>query len=300
MAYTVGQLRKDNISTPYMTAIEDNITIVPIETYNPFAAQEQGSYFKDLALQRTNEQMFNVGQSYYFRFSISEVQTGFYSKCIPLSEQPLFMDADVLIYNVLLTNGDAGTGDMGRIESTTQIQQLQSFRVPTKVSSQKQYYTKTIVFTPNANYKYLVFKLTRTAYDALIGFSNGDETQKARDWLFDHNDGWENNHQIYIEDTQRDTFIQDTGERFFFSGEKGDLCILNNILPQGKQNLLKIGYQARPGSLILVNNEPIRIGRSGIYEVNNGTKITSFMITAPNGDNPDNIDAFLLDYAYNT
>lgn len=297
MAYTVGQLRKDNISTPYMTAIEDNITIVPIKTYNPFASEGQQSYFIDLALQRSNEQFFNVGQAYFFRFSISEVPVGFYSKSIPLSQQPLFTDADVLIYNVLLTNGEEGNN---RIETNTQIQELEGFRVPTKTSSQLQYYTKTITFIPNANYKYLVFKLNRTAYDALIGLSNNQETEQARDWLFDSNDGWESSHRIYTENIQEESYIQDLGGRFFFSGEKGDLCILNNILPQGKQNLLKIGYQARPGSLILVNNEPIRVGRSGIYEINNGTKITSFMITAPNGDNPDNIDAFLLDYAYDT
>jgi len=61
---------------------------------------------------------------------------------------------------------------------------------------------------------------------------------------------------------------------------------------------LKIGYQCRPGSLIVVNKEPIRVGRSGIYEINNGTIIDSFMIASPGGSDNSKIDAFLLDYAY--
>ena len=55
-----------------------------------------------------------------------------------------------------------------------------------------------------------------------------------------------------------------------------------------------MGVQARPGTLIVVNKEPIRIGRSGIYELNNGTKITSFMLTP--SDNTE--DSFLVDYIY--
>jgi len=60
----------------------------------------------------------------------------------------------------------------------------------------------------------------------------------------------------------------------------------------------KIGIQSRPGVLIMVNQQPVRIGRSGTYEVNNGVKITSFGIIAPNGYDPNNIDHFILDYTY--
>ena len=63
---------------------------------------------------------------------------------------------------------------------------------------------------------------------------------------------------------------------------------------------LKIGFQSRPGVLVVINQQPIRVGRSGIYQINNGTPITSFMITAPGGADNSKIDAFLLDYAYNS
>lgn len=40
-------------------------------------------------------------------------------------------------------------------------------------------------------------------------------------------------------------------------------------------NLKKIGIQGPPSLLMCINREPIRIGRSGIYEINNGIEITS-------------------------
>ena len=57
-----------------------------------------------------------------------------------------------------------------------------------------------------------------------------------------------------------------------YSGDNADVCTLNNLVNQSS-GWLKIGYQCRPGSLIVVNGEPIRVGRSGIYEINNGTII---------------------------
>lgn len=70
---------------------------------------------------------------------------------------------------------------------------------------------------------------------------------------------------------------------------------LNNLKETGQKYWKKMGVQARPGTLIVVNKEPIRIGRSGIYELNNGTKITSFMLT-PSLNNTE--DSFLVDYIY--
>jgi len=57
----------------------------------------------------------------------------------------------------------------------------------------------------------------------------------------------------------------------------------------------KVGVQSRPGSLVVINKEPIRLGRSGIYELNNGTKITSFMIV-PDTRGYGHLDPFLVDY----
>ena len=72
---------------------------------------------------------------------------------------------------------------------------------------------------------------------------------------------------------------------------------LNNLKGDGQKYWKKMGVQARPGTLIVVNKEPIRIGRSGIYELNNGTKITSFMLT-PSSSSDNTEDSFLVDYIY--
>lgn len=104
-------------------------------------------------------------------------------------------------------------------------------------------------------------------------------------------------------------YNSDTGEKeiiFVWQGEEesetieiqvtGEFSEVNNIL--GGITADKIGIQSRPGSLFVVNDEPIYLGRSGIYEVNNGTKITSVRVIAPGGANKDKIQDFILDYAY--
>lgn len=67
---------------------------------------------------------------------------------------------------------------------------------------------------------------------------------------------------------------------------KGQICKLINIVDKDKsrsgslsETWLKLGYQSIPGSLIVINQQLIRVGRSG--ELNNGMKIKSFMIASP-------------------
>ena len=72
-----------------------------------------------------------------------------------------------------------------------------------------------------------------------------------------------------------------------------DVAVVNNILPRSSIN--KVGIQTRPGSLITINKEPMRIGKSGTLEINNGINITSVAMIAP----LNNINDFILDYTYN-
>lgn len=77
--------------------------------------------------------------------------------------------------------------------------------------------------------------------------------------------------------------------------ESASIQQLSNLIQNGtQQGWQKIGFQSRPGTWIVVNREPIRVGRSGIYELDNKAKITSFMIVPIGG----NVSAFLLDYAF--
>ena len=63
--------------------------------------------------------------------------------------------------------------------------------------------------------------------------------------------------------------------------------------------LIKIGVQGPAGMLMIINGQPIRIGPSGIYEINNGYKIKSFgVILKENNSFTDNNDYFILDYQY--
>ena len=62
-----------------------------------------------------------------------------------------------------------------------------------------------------------------------------------------------------------------------------DLAIVNNIIPvssstQKTLSLSKIGFQSAPGTLLCVNGEQIRVGRSGTYEINHGINVTFFGI----------------------
>ena len=99
-----------------------------------------------------------------------------------------------------------------------------------------------------------------------------------------------------------------------------ELSLINNLITSqiGEVELLKIGAQARPGLLMCINGEEIRIGRTGIYEIKNGIiNITFFSVCAAADEKEEidlnqidtskcifdtqkvrTIDAFTLDYMY--
>lgn len=60
-----------------------------------------------------------------------------------------------------------------------------------------------------------------------------------------------------------------------------------------KHTLKQIGIQGPPGLLMSINGEAIKIGRSGLYEINNGIN-TSFIGFIVEGDEK----YFILDYQY--
>ena len=76
-----------------------------------------------------------------------------------------------------------------------------------------------------------------------------------------------------------------------------DLASVNNILPVTTAE--KIGIQSRPGSYLVINGEGMRVGKSGILEINSGISITTVGFAAPNGSHSSaNINDFILDYIY--
>lgn len=60
-----------------------------------------------------------------------------------------------------------------------------------------------------------------------------------------------------------------------------ELSIINNILPE-KRKVLHIGVQSQPSILLCVNGQEMRVGRSGMYELNHPSLyITKFSVVHP-------------------
>lgn len=63
--------------------------------------------------------------------------------------------------------------------------------------------------------------------------------------------------------------------------------------------LTKMGVQGPPGLLMCINGQGIRIGPSGIYQINNGYQVNFLgFIVLMSDDTPDKRDFFILDYQY--
>ena len=286
MAYKVAQLRKQSSgSNNYMQRIE----VTPSSFLSPNKFNDTGS-FTDFALQG----QFLAGETYYLRFIMHRIPEGFYSRVYP-NQYAMFQTSDNMTYTLLLKK------DATEDEETNPPQIIDTFTVSSLSLSEKSigantiYYSYTTVFTPSKTFGLLGFRLSRTAYDVL-------SAEGQRKWLTEEAaiTGEKVEKTVYNDDGSTYT-VSTQGKRLIYQGENGDICVLKNILEKSKNktNWLKLGFQSRPGTLVVINNEPVRVGRSGTYEINNGSLINSFMITAPGGSDNNKIDAFLLDYAYN-
>ncbi len=231
---------------------------------------------------------------------IHRVPKGFYSESFA-NHGGSFNSADSMDYTLILRNGNSADDED---ENTNEV--IDSFSVDSLDTSEVNignntiYYARTLIFTPTTNASYLVFRLSRISYDVLI---------ESRTWLLDTTTDISrviynaNNGNPKTDGSGNVITVTTSGARIEYTSDangdgNGDVSILNNIMPTNQSSWLKIGYQCRPGALIVINGEPIVVGRSGIYEINNGMQITSFMIASPGGHNSNKIDAFLLDYAY--
>lgn len=156
-----------------------------------------------------------------------------------------------------------------RLQNSTEIQD----NVQTMASyivargSGADYVTYEMILAPNGTYNQILFELNRTSFDYTL--ENEDGT---------------NGRVIEIE--------IDNFELIY-----NVIDHLNTIL--GITELKKIGVQGPPGLLMCINGEEIRIGRSGIYEINNGVVVTFIgFIVKQSSQTDDNLDYFILDYQY--
>lgn len=76
------------------------------------------------------------------------------------------------------------------------------------------------------------------------------------------------------------------------------LATLKSTYPDMRY-LTKIGIQGPPSLLMCINREQIRIGKTGIYEINNGIKITSISFVPKTSTlSSDGLDYFIMDFEY--
>ena len=152
-----------------------------------------------------------------------------------------------------------------KLRSNTQTedneQLIEEFTVPT--GNGTRYFE--VTFTPNATYNQILWELQRTALDYQLDYGR----------LMN----------ITINNYTR----------------------LINIISTLKQTysnmtyLTKIGIQGPPSLLMCINGEQIRIGKSGIYEINNDIiKITSISFVPKQATLTSNeVDYFIMDFEYN-
>lgn len=307
MAYRVGQVRK--VATQnYMTDINVQSSDYGLTPGARISQKGVGqTIFSDYAIAATGNTKFNAGQTYYFRFTMERYPFQVFSQSdaqwaeltpelqeyynayrelyngpenIPARGWNYYQhtndinDPRCIYFRIILyldTHPTAGEGteyEVGEYQVISNNLKIQPW-LPGK-NNQKA--TFEVVFTPDKVYPYLAFVISRSQVDYFLG---------ARDPFAG---------QIY---TVGSTTI--TRPRLDLTNS-GDIAIVNNVLPLTAQ---KIGVQTRPGALLCVNREPIRVGKSGTYEVNNGIPISFVSFIAPKGTDNANIDRFILDYAYN-
>lgn len=156
-----------------------------------------------------------------------------------------------------------------KLQNSTEIQDNIQTMASYKVSkgSTADFVTYEMVIAPNGTYDQILFELNRTSFD--YSMENEDGT------------------------SGRVTKIEVDNFELIYNV----IDYLNTTL--GVSILKKIGVQGPPGLLMCINGEEIRIGRSGIYEINNGVIINFIgFIVKQSSQTEDNLDYFILDYQY--
>lgn len=162
-----------------------------------------------------------------------------------------------------------------KLNNTTKIednmQNIKQIEIP--IGGASEAVTFEMIISPNSDYDQIQFILNRDGTDMSIGPGNSSQMSPS-----EFGDYYGRVVKIDIENFSLIYNIMNS-----LSGSIG-----------GKNRLKQIGIQGPVGLLMNINGESIRIGRTGIYEINNGVTITSigFIIDDTNKDN------FILDYQY--
>lgn len=167
---------------------------------------------------------------------------------------------------ILLKLKSGGTDQQGQ-ESTQQEREqlIDTFYVPQNITdTQHEIFFQTII-SPKDAYSKLVWELQRI----------------SQDYRQDDND---------VVDGQLNGRVLQFGDNSIAIST----ITIENIEGQNLPfPLKKIGIQARPSFLMCINRQAIRVGKSGIYEINSGIEINNIGFIPK-----DNKDYFIMDYEY--
>lgn len=152
-----------------------------------------------------------------------------------------------------------------QLQNSTDSQTIEDYTVPAGTGST----TFDIVFTPNSTYNLIVFVLARTTEDYNV-----------------------------IENSQH-------GRIMDITVNENNIYLMTNIIDTlastyGLTELIRIGVQGPTGLMMSINGEQIKVGKTGIYELNDiNIKITYLgFALKENALNVDGYDNFILDFEY--
>ena len=161
-------------------------------------------------------------------------------------------------------------------EANDESQYIDNFVIP--YTNKREYSVFEIVISPNSSFDLIKFTLQRN----------------AKDYLSPHSDDKYYGRTMEIEVEIFAEITNILGRNYVSNGK-------TITIPE---TLTKIGVQGPPGLLMCINGEGIRIGPSGIYEINSGYKVNFMGYVLRLSDQrkdregvPD-YDYFIMDYQY--
>ena len=155
-----------------------------------------------------------------------------------------------------------------KLQNSLEANDNEQFIEEYKVNRGKEIIYFEVIISPNSTYNQIVWELQRTSLDYRLSNSDGSNGRIM---------------SVTMETYARLIDI---------------LTILKSTYPQ-MEYLTKIGIQGPPSLLMCINREQIRIGKTGIYEINNGINITSISFVPKESIlNSNNLDYFIMDFEY--
>lgn len=288
MAIKVGQVRY-NESTSYLTPLSN----VNITTYTTTTGNTE---FRDLALQAN----FQAGVTYYIRVDLERINVNDnMGNSGSGDNDPHFQIIEVKLYSNNTTQYQT-IGDIITVEPYENDAEDAS-----TLEKEEQFIQWCQAAIADGNPSIDAYEGARVYYNNLY-----DEHQEKMDQSTvsesDIRTKWKVVELIFTPYVSSNMLVFELRRVAYDYNHSGrivkinqtdyDVASVNSILPVMAE---KIGIQSRPGSCFIINGEGMRIGKSGVLEINSGLAINTVGCAAPNGSHSsENINDFILDYIY--